>query len=51
MKVNEIIADFPAVNAIVSLGGPVQTNTLHYVYVPWGYYPGSMKIIENIYWG
>ena len=51
MKVNEIIADFPAVNAIVSLGGPVQTNTLHYVHTMGDIIPGSMKIIENIYWG
>jgi putative transcriptional regulator len=51
MKVNEIVADFPVVDAIVSLGGPVQTNTLHYIHTLGDIIPGSMKIIENIYWG
>jgi putative transcriptional regulator len=51
MKVNEIMTDLPAVNAIVSLGGPVQTNTLHYIHTLGDIIPNSMKIIENIYWG
>jgi putative transcriptional regulator len=51
MKVNEIMADLPAINAIVSLGGPVQTNTLHYIHTLGDIIPNSMKIIENIFWG
>jgi putative transcriptional regulator len=51
MKVNEIITDFPVVDAIVSLGGPVQTNTIHYVHTMGDIIPNSMKIMDNIYWG
>jgi putative transcriptional regulator len=51
MKVNEIMADFPAIDAMVSLGGPVQTNTLHYVHTLGDIIPGSIKVIDNIYWG
>lgn len=51
MKVNEIMADFPVVDAIVSLGGPVQTNTIHYVHTMGDIIPNSMKIMDNIYWG
>jgi putative transcriptional regulator len=51
MKVNEIVSDFPDIDAIVSLGGPVQTNTLHYIHTLGDIIPGSMKIIDNTYWG
>jgi putative transcriptional regulator len=51
MKVNEIITDFPPVDALISLGGPVQTNTLHYIHTLGDIIPNSMKVIDNIYWG
>ena len=51
MKVNEIMSEFPEVDAIVSLGGPVQTNTIHYIHTLGDIIPNSMKVIENIYWG
>ena len=51
MKVSEIVSDFPAIDAIVSLGGPVQTNTIHYIHTMGDIIPNSMKIVDNIYWG
>jgi putative transcriptional regulator len=51
MKVNEIMNDFPKINSIVSLGGPVQTNTLHYIHTLGDIIPGSVRVIDNIYWG
>jgi putative transcriptional regulator len=51
MKINEIMPDFPAIDAIVSLGGPVQTNTLHYIHTLGDIIPNSMKVIDNIFWG
>jgi putative transcriptional regulator len=51
MKVNEIITDFPKLDAIVSLGGPVQTNTLHYIHTLGDIIPGSIKVLDQIYWG
>jgi putative transcriptional regulator len=51
MKVNEIMTDLPPVNTVVSLGGPVQTNTLHYIHTLGDIIPGSIKVLDNIYWG
>jgi putative transcriptional regulator len=51
MKVHEIISDFPIIDVNVSLGGPVQTNTLHYVHTLGDIIPNSIKVIDNIYWG
>jgi putative transcriptional regulator len=51
MKVNEIVSDFPEIEAVVSIGGPVQTNTLHYIHTLGDIIPNSMKVIDNIYWG
>jgi len=51
MKVNAIVADFPKLDANVSLGGPVQTNTLHYIHTLGDIIPGSIKVLDQIYWG
>ncbi|MBN1144469.1 MAG: YqgE/AlgH family protein [Bacteroidales bacterium] len=51
MKVHEIISDFPVIDANVSLGGPVQTNTLHYVHTLGDIIPNSIKVVDNVYWG
>ena len=50
LKVNEVITDFPKSDALVSLGGPVQTNTLHYLHTLGDIIPNSVKVFENIYW-
>jgi putative transcriptional regulator len=51
MKVHEIIADFPKIDANVSLGGPVQTNTLHYIHTLGDIIPGSIRVLDQIFWG
>jgi len=51
IKLSEIMSDFPDMNTIISLGGPVQTNTLHYVHTLGDIIPNSIKVIDNIYWG
>jgi putative transcriptional regulator len=51
MKINEIMSGFPPMETVVSLGGPVQTNTIHYIHTLGDIIPGSIKVIDNIYWG
>jgi putative transcriptional regulator len=51
MKVNEIVSDFPPIDAVVCLGGPVQTNTLHYIHTLGDIIPGSLRVLDQIYWG
>jgi putative transcriptional regulator len=51
IPVNEIVENFPTTNAELSLGGPVNTNTLHYIHTLGDLIPQSKKVIGNIYWG
>jgi putative transcriptional regulator len=50
LMINEVVADFPETNAMVSLGGPVQTNTLHYIHTLGDIIPNSVRVLENIFW-
>ncbi len=51
IKVNEVVKNFPRINAFVSLGGPVNTNTIHYLHTLGDIIPNSIHVIDNIYWG
>lgn len=51
MKAKEVIAEFPDVDVGISLGGPVQTNTLHFIHTMGDIIPGSIRILDHIYWG
>lgn len=48
--VNDILEDFPPFNATVSLGGPVQRNSLHFIHSLGERIDGSIKIGDNLYW-
>jgi putative transcriptional regulator len=51
MRIDEIIEDFPEFDAEVGLGGPVQTDTIHYVHNVGDLLEGSMKVMDGVYWG
>ena len=51
IPVNEIIEDFPEIEAEISLGGPVGTNTVHYIHTLGDLIPNSVKVYKDIYWG
>lgn len=51
VPIHDIVDDFPETNADLSLGGPVNTNTLHYIHTLGDIVPQSTKVIGNIYWG
>lgn len=51
LNANDVIKDFPKTDALISLGGPVNTNTLHYLHTLGDIVPKSVKVLENIYWG
>lgn len=51
MKINELIADFPEFDAEVFFGGPVQTDTIHYVHNVGDMLDNSIKVMEGVYWG
>ena len=48
--VHDIIDDFPIFNSKISIGGPVQKNTLHFIHSVGEKIENSIKINENLYW-
>jgi len=51
IPVNEVLEDFPEIEAEISLGGPVGTNTVHYIHTLGDIIPNSVRVYKNIYWG
>ena len=51
MQVDELIADFPAFSAPVYFGGPVQTDTIHYVHNVGDLLEDSRSVCKGIWWG
>lgn len=51
MKIREIVEDFPDIDAEVFFGGPVQTDTLHFLHNSGDLLADSTEISPGIYWG
>jgi len=51
MKINELMTDFPDIEASVYYGGPVQTDTIHYIHDVGHLLDDSEEIMSGIYWG
>lgn len=51
LAVNDVLNDFPEIDTEVSIGGPVNTNTIHYIHTLGERIPNSVKVLENLYWG
>jgi len=49
LKLNEVLEDFPEFDAPVYMGGPVRTDTLHFVHRV-GELEGATEVIEDVYW-
>ena len=51
MTVNELVSEFPVFEAEVFYGGPVQTDTLHYVHNIGELLDESVKVSPGVWWG
>ncbi len=51
VNINEVVEDFPKIEADVALGGPVSTNTLHYLHTLGDIIPNSVPVLGNVCWG
>ncbi|MDF1864923.1 MAG: YqgE/AlgH family protein [Saprospiraceae bacterium] len=51
MQVDELIADFPSFDGKVFFGGPVQTDTIHYIHNVGNLLEDSVKVVPGVYWG
>jgi putative transcriptional regulator len=48
---DEIIEDLLSFKGELYIGGPVSSDTLHFIHTLGKKVPGSIKVTENIYWG
>ncbi len=51
MGINDLISGFPNFNSDVYYGGPVQTDTIHYLHTRGDLLPNSIKVLTGVYWG
>lgn len=51
MNINDLIANFPEFKSEVYYGGPVQTDTIHYLHTKGDLLSNSVKVLSGVYWG
>jgi putative transcriptional regulator len=51
MQVNDLMANFPPFEAEVFYGGPVQTDTLHYIHNVGDLLDESVQVCNGVWWG
>ncbi len=51
MKINALVSSFPKFDAIVHYGGPVATDTIHYIHNVGDLLNDSRQIMSGVYWG
>lgn len=50
-RVDQMLEDFPECNAPVLMGGPVSTDTLHYLHNVGDLLDDSVEVCPGVYWG
>ncbi len=51
IPLNDLLADFPSIDLNVFFGGPVATDTIHYIHNVGEALEGSIKVCDGIWWG
>lgn len=51
MRIDELIEDFPEFDSEVFFGGPVQTDTIHYIHNVGELLEESVMVADGVYWG
>jgi len=51
MNINQLVADFPEFESEVFYGGPVQTDTIHFLHNKGDLIKDSLKVNNGVYWG
>ncbi len=51
VSIEELLEDFPKMDVSFSLGGPVSTNTLHFIHTLGDIIPNSIHVKDDIFWG
>jgi len=50
ITLGDMVEDFPAAESVLSIGGPVAANTLHYLHT-FNNIPNAIEVVDGIYWG
>lgn len=50
-RIDELMDDFPEFDCPVFWGGPVQTDTLHYLHLAGDLMADSIQVADGVYWG
>lgn len=51
VKITELVEDFPQLDSFACYGGPVATNTIHYIHNVGMLLDGSTEIAPGVFWG
>jgi putative transcriptional regulator len=51
LHMDDVLEDLASYSAPLSLGGPVQQNTLHYLHRFGDIVPGSVMLVDGTFWG
>ncbi|PKP33888.1 MAG: transcriptional regulator [Bacteroidetes bacterium HGW-Bacteroidetes-17] len=51
IKLGEVVHDFPNFEAVVYLGGPVESDNLFFIHTMGDQIEGSFEILNGLYWG
>ncbi len=51
MNINDLISNFPPFQSEVYYGGPVQTDTIHYLHTKGDILLNSVQVLPGVYWG
>ena len=49
--ITEILSEFPEIDALVGVGGPVRTDTVHYLHCMGDIVPESIHVMDDLHWG
>ena len=51
MNITDLVSNFPEFDCEVFFGGPVQTDTIHYIHRLGDEIPNSMKVMDGVWFG
>ena len=51
MRIDDLVEGFPKFDAEVFFGGPVQTDTIHYMHNVGNLLEDSLKVTDGVFWG
>ncbi|MDD2196546.1 MAG: YqgE/AlgH family protein [Bacteroidales bacterium] len=51
LNLKDFLPDFPDFAATISVGGPVESNSIHFIHTLGDIIPNTIKISDGLYWG